>query len=87
MDYDIKIPASVRRWVTEQIAMGRFRDEADAIAAGLRLLAERDERIERLRALVDEGLDDLARGRHRDYETAEQLLADLEVEDANERQV
>jgi antitoxin ParD1/3/4 len=53
-------------FVQAQIGAGDYRDAADVVQAGLRLLKSQTEaeaaRIERLRAAIQVGLDELERG-------------------------
>jgi antitoxin ParD1/3/4 len=43
------------RFIDEQVADGRYGSASDVVRAGLRLLQEREARLEALRAAVDEG--------------------------------
>lgn len=65
----------VRRCVRE----GRFPDANAVVEAGLRLLAEREEeerlQLERLRAEVKKGMDDLEAGRYTEVNSPEELQA------------
>ena len=61
----IEIPADFSPAVQRLIADGRFRDESDIIAEGLRLVIMH----EKLREEVQEGLDDLAAGNRIDADT------------------
>jgi antitoxin ParD1/3/4 len=42
-------------FIRRQIANGRFGSASEAVRAGLRLLEERELKLERLRAAIDEG--------------------------------
>jgi antitoxin ParD1/3/4 len=56
------IPDEFRKFVDAEIASGRFRSEQEAIAAGLRLLQQRESRLRLLRAELLEGVEGLERG-------------------------
>lgn len=56
------IPDEFRRFVDAEIASGRFRNEQEAIAEGLRLLQQRESKLRLLRAEILEGIEELERG-------------------------
>lgn len=72
-----KITGAMRAWVDEQINTGRFADENEAIEAGLIALADRDARTSNLKALIQQGLDDVEEGRITAYTTPESLFDDI----------
>ncbi len=79
----------VRRCVLE----GRYKDVNEVVEAGLRLLAEREEeerlQLERLRAEVKKGMDDLEAGRYTEVNSPEEMQAhfdNLKQEAANRLQ-
>lgn len=62
----------VRRCVLD----GRYKDANEVVEAGLRLLAEREEerlQLDRLRAEVQKGMDDLEAGRYTEVNSPEEL--------------
>ncbi len=65
----------MRRTVQE----GRYKDANEVVEAGLRLLEEREEeeriQLERLRAEVKKGMDDLEAGRYVEVNSVEELDA------------
>ena len=46
-----------QRFVEAQVARGRFGSTSEVVRAGLRLLEERESRLEALRAAIAQGLD------------------------------
>ncbi len=42
-------------FIESRVETGRFNSASDVVRAGLRLLEEREAKLERLRALIDEG--------------------------------
>lgn len=77
--------AFVRRCVLE----GRYKDANEVVVAGLRLLEERAEeeraQLERLRAEVKKGMDDLEAGRYTEVNSPEELDAFLDEVDREAR--
>jgi antitoxin ParD1/3/4 len=63
---NIDLPEPLDAFVQAQIGAGDYRDAADVVQAGLRLLKSQTEadaaKVERLRAAIQVGLDELERG-------------------------
>jgi len=55
------IPDEFRSFVDAGIASGRFRNDQEAIAEGLRLLQQRESKLQLLRAELLEGVEELER--------------------------
>jgi antitoxin ParD1/3/4 len=51
----VTLGESYQKFIERQIARGRFGSASEAIRAGLQLLEERENELERLRAAIDEG--------------------------------
>ena len=51
------------RFVTDQVAHGRYNNESEVVRAGLRLLEEHELKLRELRAAIEEGDRALADGR------------------------
>jgi len=70
------------RFIETAVASGRFQDAGEVIREGLRLLeeVEREEQagLERMRALVQEGIDDLERGDYVTIRSREEMRALLD---------
>jgi putative addiction module CopG family antidote len=62
----IDLPEPLDAFVQAQVGAGDYRDAADVVQAGLRLLKSQTEaaaaKLERLRAAIPVGLDELERG-------------------------
>jgi len=65
---DITIPKELQIFVSRGVASGRFRSEDEAICEGLRLLRQREEKLEALRADLQSGIDQLDAGRKSDLD-------------------
>jgi antitoxin ParD1/3/4 len=50
------------KFITDQVAAGRFNNDSEVVRAGLRLLEEHELKLRELRALIDEGDRALAAG-------------------------
>ncbi len=63
---NVSLPDTLDGFVEQQVASGAFPDASEVVSAGLRLLQHRADRkaarLERLRAAIQVGLDDLERG-------------------------
>ena len=68
----IALSEEERLFVDSQIAAGNYADDAELLHAGLAAL-EREQRLRTLRALIDEGDADIARGDFVSFETAGEL--------------
>lgn len=65
------------KFVTEQVAHGRYNNESEVVRAGLRLLEEHELKLKELRALIDEGDQAYADGRYTVVEKAGDFAADI----------
>jgi antitoxin ParD1/3/4 len=63
---NVSLPDALDGFVEQQVASGAFPDASEVVSAGLRLLQHRADRraarLERLRAAIQVGLDELDRG-------------------------
>ena len=64
----VEIPSNFQAFVKTVIDRGQFDTEQQVVGEGLRLLSERDRRLEELRREVQIGLDQLDRGEFREYD-------------------
>jgi putative addiction module CopG family antidote len=78
----IRVPDDLAASIRQKIETGRYRDETEVIRAALRSLDAREERAERLRASIAEGLAAIERGEGR--ELTPELMDEIERE-ADER--
>ena len=58
----ITIPQELQDFVSRSVASGRFRSEEEAVQEGLKLLRDREDRLEALRADLQIGIDQLDAG-------------------------
>ncbi len=64
----VEIPPEHEQFVKAVLARGEFQTEGQVISEALRLLEERDRRLEQLRRDIKVGLDQLDRGEFTDYD-------------------
>jgi len=76
---NVSLTDTLNRFVEDRVVSGEFQNASEVVRAGLRLLkshADREQRkLERFRALVQEGVDDMDAGR---YEVVEDVTEWLE---------
>ena len=69
---NVDLNETLDRFVEDRVVSGEFQNASEVVSAGLRLLKARADRqrakIERFRALVQEGLNDLDAGRYEDVD-------------------
>lgn len=58
------LPSDLASFVEQQVSSGHFSSADAMVQAGLRLLQERENRLDKLRAMLQEGLDCEARGEY-----------------------
>lgn len=61
------LPDQLDQFVQNQIATGKYGSAEEVLCAALRLLRDRDRRLDELRRDVQVGLDQLQRGEFTDY--------------------
>jgi antitoxin ParD1/3/4 len=59
------LPPDLLQFIERELASGKYRSEDDVICDALRLLREREQRIETLRAEIGPAIDQLDRGEGR----------------------
>jgi antitoxin ParD1/3/4 len=57
------LPPELSAFVEQQVASGAFRTADEVVVAGLRMMQDRERKLTELRAMLQEGLDDLENGR------------------------
>jgi antitoxin ParD1/3/4 len=81
---NVSLTDALDRFVEDRVVSGEFQDASEVVSAGLTLLkkrAERDARkLERLRAAIQEGLDDLEAGRYEKVTDLEAWFDEIEAE-------
>jgi antitoxin ParD1/3/4 len=65
------------KFVTDQVAHGRYNNESEVVRAGLRLLEEHELKLKELRAAIDEGDRAYAEGRYTEVANPGDLAADI----------
>ena len=58
----MSLPQDLQQFVQQEIASGRYRSEEDLVCEGLRLLRERERRLQALREDIKPALEQLDRG-------------------------
>jgi antitoxin ParD1/3/4 len=67
---NVSLTPELERVVHDKVASGLYQTASEVVREALRLLKERDEARERLRAHVQAGFDQLGRGEGRSYDKA-----------------
>jgi antitoxin ParD1/3/4 len=79
----VEIPSDLQQFVHRVIDTGSYKSEAEVVGEALRLLQERERRIEELRQEIQPALEQLDRGEGIQLKDEEELR--LFFEDINER--
>jgi antitoxin ParD1/3/4 len=79
----VDIPSDLQQFVHTVIDAGSYKDEAEVVGQALRLLQERQRRIEELRREIQPALDELDRGEGIELRNEEELR--LYFEDIKKR--
>lgn len=69
----VEIPADLQQFVHKIVADGSYKSEAEAVSQALRLLENRQRRIEELRREIQPALDRLDRGEGIEIHSEEEL--------------
>ena len=81
----VELPDHESEFVRRCILDGRYKDASAVVQAGLRLLEQQEEearqKLERLRAEVQRGMDDLENGRYTEINSEEELDAFMDAID------
>ena len=79
---DISISEQIQQLIKQKVESGHYSSPDEIMDTALRLLDERDKKLEALRKDVQVGLDQLERGEYVEYtdETLDQLFDKLEAE-------
>lgn len=86
MTIELDLTDRFQRFIEEQVAAGEYRDAGEVVQAALRLLQERQAlhelKVERLRAALAQGVDQLDRGEGREI-ALDELDEYLDEREAN----
>ena len=77
----VTIPEELQQFVEHAIASGKYRSWDEVVSEALRLLREREEKLDRLRSDIQLGIDQLGRGEGlvvNDQVAHQKLLDDIE---------
>jgi antitoxin ParD1/3/4 len=74
---NVSLTPELEQLVSQKVSSGMYQTASEVVREGLRLLAERDQRLESLRRDVRAGFEAIKRGEYTDYDaTTIQKLAD-----------
>lgn len=73
----IRLDSAEQAFVDEQVSAGAYKDADAVLREALGLLRKRDAKIAELRALIQEGVDDIENGRVHEYATTEDFVNDI----------
>jgi antitoxin ParD1/3/4 len=76
---NVSLTPQLEKLVREKVESGRYNNASEVVREGLRLIEQRDQRLERLRAEMQRGIDQIARG--------ESVVVNDEFFDSIEREV
>jgi antitoxin ParD1/3/4 len=68
---NISLTSELDQFVSEKVKTGMYQTASEVIREGLRLLKERDQRLESLRREVRDGFDAIGRGEFSEYDAGE----------------
>lgn len=79
----VELTNEQEQFIEQELAAGHFTDKGEVIAEALALLKRQGEAHAKIRASVQQGLDDLNTGRYRTISTSEEaqtLAADIKLQ-------
>lgn len=62
------LPADLEDFIRQELARGKYQSEADLVAVAVRLLRERERRLEELRKELQPAVEALDRGEYTEYD-------------------
>jgi antitoxin ParD1/3/4 len=65
---NVSLTPELEQLVERKVSSGMYQTASEVVREGLRLLAERDKRLESLRRDIQAGLDAIERGEYTDYD-------------------
>ena len=85
---NVSLTPQLEQLIREKVESGRYNNASEVVREGLRLIETRDQKLELLRAQIQEGLDQIERGEFvvADDDYFDQVRADVKKDLANERQ-
>lgn len=79
---NVSLTPELENLVNEKVSSGLYNSASEVVREALRLLQEQDElkriRLDEFRKEIKAGADELRQGRFKSYETADELIDDIE---------
>lgn len=76
-DLSVRLTDRDKEFVEQQVEAGLYDNAEEVVSAGLRALGSEELDLAELKALIQEGMDDVAAGRVYEYQSAEDMLKDI----------
>jgi antitoxin ParD1/3/4 len=76
---NVSLTPQLERMIAKKVKGGQYQTASEVVREGLRLLRERDEELDWVRAQVQIGIDEIERGEYEEYDetTTKDLIEDI----------